>query len=156
MAHDETIDQLNQLIRINKDGESGFLTAAEDVKNSELESLFRNYSKQHAKFAAELQDEIERLGGHFADSGTLGGALHRGWLDVKSALSGHSAAAILKSCETGEDSAVAAYTRAADANPSGQTNALLEKHGRQITEFHTRLCRLVEETKDGVEFPTNE
>ncbi|MBV9759738.1 MAG: PA2169 family four-helix-bundle protein [Acidobacteriaceae bacterium] len=156
MAHDDTIDQLNQLVHINKDGESGFLTAAENIKNSELETLFRGYSQQHAKFASELQQEIKRLGGDFADSGTLGGAIHRGWLDVKSALSGHSAAAILKSCESGEESAMVSYDRAADDNPTGQTNALLEKHRRQIKEFHTRLCRLISETKDGVDFQKNE
>lgn len=156
MAHDETIDQLNELIRINKDGESGFLTAADTIKNSELESLFRGYAKQHARFVAELQQEIERLGGDFADSGTLGGALHRGWLDLKSALSGHSAAAVLKSCESGEESAVVSYDRAADANPTGQTYALLSKHGKQLKEIQTHLCRLISETEHGVDFQKNE
>lgn len=156
MTHDDTIAQLNQLIHLNKDGESGFHTAAENIKNSELETLFNGYAKQHAKFAAELQEEVERLGGDFTDSGTLGGALHRGWLDLKSALSGHSAAAILKSCETGEDSAVAAYSRAADAIPTGQTHTLVVKHWEQIKGFHTRLCRLIAETNDGIDFQKNE
>lgn len=156
MAHDDTIHRLNELIHINKDGESGFQTAAENIKNTELESMFEGWAKQHAKFAGELQQEVKRLGGDYTDSGTVGGALHRGWLDVKSALSGHSAAAILKSCEAGEDSAVAAYARAAADYPSGQTNALIEKHHQQIKEFHKRLCRLISETKDGVDFQKNE
>ncbi len=156
MTHDDTIDQLNHLAHINKDAEAGFRTAAENVKNSELETLFSGYAKQHAKFAAELREEIERLGGSFSDSGTLGGALHRGWMDVKSALSGDSAAAILTSCQSGEESAEVAYVEAADINPSGQTHTLIEKHRQQIKEFLTRLARLVEETKDGVDFQRNE
>lgn len=155
MAHD-TIDDLNHLIEINRDAEAGFRTAAENIRNTELETLFGNYSGQHAKFVAELQREIERLGGNYTESGTVGGALHRGWMDLKSAVSGHSSAAMLTSCQSGEESAVAAYDRATDANPTGQTHTLLTKHRQQIDEFCTRLTRLVKETKDGVEFPANE
>ncbi len=156
MAHDNTIDQLNHLIRINKDAEAGFQTAAENVKNSELETLFNGYAKQHSKFAGELQDEVRRLDGNASDAGTLGETLHQGWMDLKSALSGHSPAAILKSCAGGEESAEMAYTDAADAHAGGQTHTLIERHRQQITGFHTRLARLVGETKDGVEFQRNE
>ncbi len=156
MAHDKTIERLNHLIHINKDAEAGFRTAAEQTENSELETLFDGYTKQHAKFAVELQQEIERLGGTFSDSGTFGGTLHRGFMDVKSALSGHSAKGILASCESGEESAESAYIDAENANPSGQTHTLIEKQRNQIKEFRTRLTRLVGEIKDGVEFQKNE
>ncbi len=156
MAHDNMIDQLNHLVHINEDAEAGFRAAAEDVKNSELETLFSGYAKQHAKFVAELQQEMERLGGNFSGTGTLGGALHRGWMDLKSTLSGHSAAAILTSCENGEESAEIAYSDAAEANPTGQTRTLIERHRQQIKEFRTRLARLVGETKDGMDFQENE
>ena len=150
------IDQLNRLIAINKDAEDGFLAAAESIKNSELDTLFKGYAKQHAKFLAELQQEVERLGGNPSSSGTVGGAIHRGWTDLKSTLSGHSAASLLASCDTGEQSADAAYAEVAKANPSGQTHALIEAQRQQIKAFHTRLARLVGETNDGVDFPKNE
>ena len=156
MADDETIDQLNHLIHINKDAEAGFRTAAENIKNSELETIFSGYAKQHAKFAGELQEERVRLGGNSSDGGTLGEALRRGWMDLKSALSGQSTTAILKSCESGEESAEIAYTDAADANRTGQTHTLIERHRQQIKGFRTRLARLVGETKDGLEFQKNE
>jgi uncharacterized protein (TIGR02284 family) len=150
------IDQLNRLIAVNKDAEEGFLAAAESIKNSQLETLLQGYAKQHAKFLAELEQEVERLGGTPATSGTLGGAIHRGWTDLKSTLSGHSAASLLASCETAEQSAEAAYSEVAKANPSGQTHTLIEGHRNQIKAFHTRLARLVGETKDGVDFQKNE
>ncbi len=156
MAHDKIIDGLNHLIHINKDAEEGFLTAAEQTENSELETVFGSYAKQHARFAGELQKEIERLGGTFSDSGTVGGALHRGFMDVKSVLSGHSAKGILASCESGEESAESAYLDAADENPTGQIHTLIEKHRAEIKECRTRLARLVGEIKDGVEFQKNE
>ena len=151
----DPIDYLNRLIEINKDSEVGFTTAAANVNNTELETLFSNYAKQHAKFAQELREEVERLGGRSADSGTVGGAIHRSWLDLKSTLTGHSSAALLASCNSAEESAEVAYDDAADANPTGQTHALITRQRKQINEFRTRLFRLVQETKDGVEFQAN-
>jgi uncharacterized protein (TIGR02284 family) len=147
---------LNHLVEINKDAEAGFVNAAENVKNSELETMLSGYAKQHAKFARELQSEIERLGEKPPESGTVAGAVHRGWMDVKAALTGHSAAAILSACESGEDSALAAYAAAEADIPTGQTFSLLQKQREQITTFKTRLWRLTGEMKDGVEFPKNE
>jgi hypothetical protein len=53
-------------------------------------------------------------------------------MDVKSALTGHSAGSMLTACETGEQSAEAAYAEAADANPTGQTHTLIEKHRQRL------------------------
>ncbi len=156
MADDKTIDHLNHLISINKDAEAGFHTAADAAKNSELGTLFSRYAQQHAKFAAEIQQEVERLGGTFSGSGTLGEALHRGFLDIKSAFTGHSAAAILKSCKSGEESAEVAYIDAGDSNSGGRTHTLIERHRQQIQEFRTRLARLVAEMEDGLDFQKNE
>lgn len=150
------VDDLNHLIEINKDAEAGFRTAVANVKNTELETLFGGYAIKHLRFIAELQEEIKRLGGKYTESGTVGGALHRGWMDLKSAVSGHSAAAMLASCQSGEESAAAAYEDAFDANPTGQTHTLLQRHRQQIEEFCTRLTRLVKETNNGLEFPANE
>ncbi len=156
MANDNKIEHLNHLIRINQDAEAGFHSAAGKVQNSELDSVFTGYAKQHAKFAAELQEEIERLGGEPSPAKGIGSSLHHGFNDLKAALSGHSPAALLASCESGEESAEIAYTDAADGNPTGQIHALIDKHRKQIIEIRKRLARLVGETKSGFEFQKNE
>jgi uncharacterized protein (TIGR02284 family) len=156
MANDSTIDQLNRLIQTNKDAEAGFRTAEENVENTEIQTLFSGYAVQHARFAAQLQSEVERLGGKSEDSGTLGGSLHRGWMDVKSALSGHSVGSMITACETGEQAAESAYLDAIENNPHGQTHTLLEKHCEQIRGFRARITRLVGEIKDGFDFQKTE
>ncbi len=156
MADNRTIDQLNHLVHINKDAVASLHTAAENVKNSELETLFGGYARQHSKFITELEGEIKRLGGARSDSATIGESLHRAWMDVTSALSGHSAASMLNACESGENSAEIAYHDASDQNPTGQIHALIEKHHQQIIGFHAHLARLVKEMKDGVEFQAND
>jgi uncharacterized protein (TIGR02284 family) len=156
LAQENTIERLNDLVLVNKDAEAGFRTSAENIKNSELETLFSGYAAQHAKFGDELRAEIRRLDGKVSDEGDFGAAVHRGWIGLKTALTGHSAAGILSSCESAEQSAEVAYADASDANPTGQTHALLQKHSEQIRGFRVRLARLVGETKDGVDFQKNE
>lgn len=147
---------LNDLIRTCQDAEQGYRTAADDIKNSELETVFRGYATQRGNFVRELQAEVERLGGKPVESGSLGAALHRGWMNVKSSLSGGDTTAIVAACESGEDTALAAYERAVRTDVTGKTRALIDKQLQQIQETHTRLHRLKEEVKDGTGFPVNE
>lgn len=61
MTTEETIAELNGLIKTCKDGELGYSTAAADVRNTELESVFTEYAKQRGQFARHLQAEVEGL-----------------------------------------------------------------------------------------------
>ncbi len=156
MTIEETIAHLNDLIETCKDGENGYRTAEEQVRNTQLETVFAGYSKQRAQFARELQAEVERLGGTPTDSGTLAAALHRGWMDLKSALSGGDGASIVAACETGEDSAQAAFEKVVNMDISGETRTLVEKQWHKIQEAHTRMLRLKEETATGADFQKND
>src|SRR5688572_13470527 len=78
---------LNDLIETLKDGQEGFRTAAEDVQSSDLKSLFSQYSLQRGQFVDELQSVARTLGENQPESqSSVAGALHRGWIDLKSAL----------------------------------------------------------------------
>ena len=57
----EIISTINSLIETLKDGQEGFKQAAEAVKDSELKSLFDEYSRQRSRFAIELQSEARNL-----------------------------------------------------------------------------------------------
>lgn len=108
-----TLSILNNLIETLKDGQEGFRAAATDVDSADLKSLFTQYSLQRSKFAGELQALAQSLGeDEPTDSGSIAGALHRGWIDLKSALATKDTLAILSECERGEDYAVAAYNDA--------------------------------------------
>ncbi len=156
MTKEETIDVLNELIHVCKDGERGYRTAAEDVRNSQLQSVFSEYAKQRGSCAKQLQAEVERLGGAATDSGTLTAAVHRGWIDLKAALSGGDGGAIVAACETGEDYTLAAFERVVNAGITGESLSLVEKQCGKIKEAHTRLVRLKDEMSHGAEFQQNE
>jgi uncharacterized protein (TIGR02284 family) len=156
MIKEETIDLLTELIYVCKDGEHGYRTAAEDVRNSQLQSVFSEYAKQRSSCARQLQAEVERLGGTATDSGTLTAAMHRGWMDLKAALSGGNGGAIIAACETGEDYALAAFERVVNAGITGESLSIVEKQRGKIKEAHTRLVRLKHEIARGTEFQQNE
>ena len=100
---------LNSLIETCKDGQEGFRAAAEDVTNSDMKVLFSELSTQRQQFVSELQQIVAGVGEEPETSGSLAGALHRGWIDLKSALSKSDEHAVLAECERGEDSAVTEY-----------------------------------------------
>jgi uncharacterized protein (TIGR02284 family) len=139
---DDTIRHLNHLTETCKDGELGYRTAAQDAGNTQLESVFNDYSKQRGKFARALQVEVERLGGTPANSGTLTATVFRGWINLKSALTGGNGGAIVAACESGEEVAVAAFELVANLNITGQTQTLIENQARKIKEAHAHMVRL--------------
>ena len=108
-----TIAILTHLIETLKDGQQGFREAAADVEATDLKTLFSEYSLQRSKFSGELQQLARSLGADDpATGGSLGGAIHRGWINIKAALSSKDPHAILAECERGEDLAVADYKQA--------------------------------------------
>lgn len=141
-TNDNAISTLNNLIETCKDGENGFRTAAAGVENSELKTLFNTYAQQRAQFAAELQAEVRRLGGDPEKSGSVAATLHRGWINIKAAVTGGSQASVIAECERGEDSAVKNYEEAQRENLPGDLQAIIQHQYAQVKEAHDRIRAL--------------
>jgi uncharacterized protein (TIGR02284 family) len=147
--NDDVISTLNNLIETARDGQNGFQTAAEGVKQSELKQLFAKYSQQRAQFVGELQDEVRRLGGDPENTGSVAATLHRGWINIKSAVTGADENAIVSECERGEDSAVSNYRGALDADMPANIRAVVERQYAQVKEAHDRIRSLEKATGTG-------
>ena len=133
------ISTLNTLIETCKDGENGFNEAAQGVATADLKDVFMRYSQQRSQFAGELQDEVRKLGGDPETSGSIVASLHRGWIDIKSVVTGRDEAAILNECERGEDSAVQAYQNALKEALPSDVNSVVERQYTQVKEAHDRI-----------------
>jgi uncharacterized protein (TIGR02284 family) len=138
----DLVSILNTLIETDKDGEGGYLTAAKCVTNSDLKALFTSYSQQRAQFAAELQAEVQRLGGRAEQTGSLAGALHRGWTNIKAAVVGGDEAAIIAECERGEDVARKNYEEALQQNLPADVHAIVNRQYASVKEAHDRIRAL--------------
>ena len=125
-----------------KDGETGFKTAAEGLQDPQVKSLFQQYSRQRAEMARELQVEVRRLGGDAEKAGTFAGAAHRGWINIKSVVTGKDDGSIIAEAERGEDAAKADYDEALHAPLSAQTLALVREQSMKIHDAHDRVRSL--------------
>lgn len=139
MDNNTTISTLNNLIETCKDGQNGFQTAAEGIERADIKSVFYEYSKQRAQFAGELQSLVKELGGDPEESGSLAASVHRGFINIKSVVTGKDETAILEECERGEDIAVKAYKDAMEANLSGAASELVSRQYQSVKEAHDRV-----------------
>ena len=139
---------LNNLIETLKDGQEGFKQAAEGVSDPKLKSLFRDYSDQRSRFATVLQSEARRQGETEPETtSSAAGALHRGWINLKSAITGGDEHAILAECERGEDSAVEEYKKALNDALSPAARELVSLQCPEIKVAHDRIRTLRDATR---------
>jgi len=147
MKIDELRSTLNDLIETCKDGEQGFRTAAEKLQDTSIRAQFRTFGQQRAHFAGELQAEVTRLGDEPATSGSTSGAIHRGWIGLKSALTGDSDQAILDEAERGEDIAVKSYRDALSKHLPGDLEEIVDRQYRDVVQVHNMVRSMRETAK---------
>ena len=130
---------LNDLVETSKDGEKGFRTAADDTNNAELKSIFMRRAEDCAKGASDLQQIVVRLGGKPEQGGSVAGALHRGWVDVKSKVADRDDLAILEECERGEDVAKAKYRKALEETLPDDIRAVVQRQYDGVVKNHDQI-----------------
>lgn len=139
MDKDDIISTLNDLIETSKDGEQGFRTAAKDAKASEVQQILTACAESCATGARELQDLVRGLGGDPERSGSVSGALHRGWVEVRSAVTTRDDAAVLSECERGEDVAKRKYKEALEKDLPENVRSVVRRQSEGVLEHHDRI-----------------
>jgi len=139
---------LNNLIATLKDGEEGFRTSAEKLTDASLRSQFQNFASQRARFSSELQSEVAQIGGKPETAGSTAGALHRGWIDLKSAITGNDDHAILAEAERGEDSTVKNYRDALSKDLPSDIRSAIDTQYREILAAHNTVRNLRDASAD--------
>jgi len=127
---------LNDLVETSKDGEQGFRSAAADAKSAELKATFLRRADDCAKGASELQQLIARMGGKPEQGGSVAGAMHRGWVDLKAKVTGRDDLAILEECERGEDVAKAKYRKALDSALPDDVRSAVQRQYDGVVRNH--------------------
>lgn len=138
----DTARAYNDLVEINKTGAKGYQEAAEGVSSPDLKSKFSELSQQRAQFVSELSQHAQQHGINAQDGLTVEGALteaaaavHRGWINIKSAVTGQDDSAILGECETGDAVALTAYETALKSTelPAEARAVLQKQHGEILS-----------------------
>jgi uncharacterized protein (TIGR02284 family) len=142
MNRDDVIATLNDLIATSNDGEEGFRTCADNVKNATLKTFFLEKAERCREGAAQLQSIVREMGGDPERGGSTTGALHRFWLDIRGTISGLDDHAILAECERGEDVAKREYEKALQQDLPGDVRRVIERQFREVVTNHNRIKEL--------------
>ena len=139
MDNSNAISTLNSLIETLKDGEEGFRTAAEGLTDPQAKAVFQQYSRERAQMAQELQAEVRTLGGDPEQAGSMSGSVHRGWINIKSVVTGKNDASIIAEAERGEDIAKNAYAEAIKTALPPSVSAIISRQAVKVREAHDRV-----------------
>ncbi|MES2070541.1 MAG: PA2169 family four-helix-bundle protein [Pseudomonadota bacterium] len=151
MENDDIISTLNDLIETCKDGEEGFKTCSEDAsdRHPELKTMLAERQRGCAAAARELQDLVRAQGGDPETSSSVAGALHRSWVNIKTAITGKDDETVLIECERGEDSAVRAYRKALEKDLPAHIRLVVERQYEGVLRNHDQIKNLRDQVKVG-------
>ena len=139
MEKSEVISTLNELLKTSRDGECGFGDAAKRVRAAISRPPWRQRRHGVPLPRQSLKHTFGALGGETSHSGTVTGALHRAWSNIKSSVSTMDDHAVLAECECAEDSAKGAYEAALKKDLPVEVRALVERQYQGVKENHNRI-----------------
>ncbi|WEA02512.1 PA2169 family four-helix-bundle protein [Mucilaginibacter sp. SJ] len=140
-----TVQILNDLIQINNDRIEGYQRASKDLKDgdTDLKSLFTRFIGQSQGYRLALGTEVSAFGKDIETGTTTSGKIHRAWLDVKAAFTGHDTHNVLEECEFGEDAILKAYrTALEDENLPAYLRETISQQESELLDAHDEIKAL--------------
>lgn len=107
--HDDLVNNLQELLEKNYDAQKGYKKALEDAEDGQLKTFLMHQAAKRGQFVNELDKEIRSLNETPRTEGSTTGALHRTWIDIKTAVTGNDDEAVLEEVIRGEKASVDEY-----------------------------------------------
>lgn len=148
MDNEKIIGILKGLIQICRDGAEGFKTCTQDAKDPSLKMYFQDRAHSCEKAHLTLCNELNNYGATENLFGNPAAALHRIFIDLKSALSTNDNLAVLEECERGEVAAVIAYESALREEMPDSLRTLLNEQYEGAKMNHERVRQLRDEARN--------
>lgn len=133
---EQTIEAVDQLIKINADSHFGFLAAADAIGDDATSSLFRRIAQKRMEHVEELQKTIDRTD---KPKGSFKGALHRWWLDLRARVADGDRYTVLAEAERGEDEIKARYEKLLKEIPGNPLSDVLHRQLREVKTHHDMI-----------------
>lgn len=145
----DVVDVLKDLVECCKDGEYGFRECAEQAEREDLKSTFLQRADDCRRGAQELNQLLRELGSTPEEGGSAMGAMHRGWVSIKSKLTSYDDKAVLEEAERGEDNAKARYTKALQKNLPANVRMVVERQMQGVQRNHDQVKMLRDQFRAG-------
>lgn len=143
---------IKDLVETLEDGRDGFRKVAEkmtDDGHPDLASQMSGFADQRSRMSSELRDIAAGNGISIEESGSLAAAAHRGWMDLKDALTGDDPGSVLAAAEQGEDHAVEEFESALeDDDLTGPVRDVVTRQLAEIRSTHDQVKALRDRFND--------
>jgi len=141
--HSKDISTLNTLTGTLLDSVEGYRKAATDIGRPELASRFTARANEREAAARRLQEAVRAAGGKPTDDGTLMGSVHRSFMGLKDAITGHDDKAIVNEIERGEDYLKGKFKAAQeDLNLQASTRSAIAAAWDSVRAGHDEMSAL--------------
>jgi uncharacterized protein (TIGR02284 family) len=141
------VDLLKDLVECCKDGEYGFRACAEQAKREDLKTTFLQRADDCRRGAQELNECLRRYGAAPEDGGSAMGAMHRGWVSIKSRLTTYDDKAVLEEAERGEDNAKARYLKVLQKTLPEDVRQVVERQYQGVLSNHDQVKMLRDQAR---------
>jgi uncharacterized protein (TIGR02284 family) len=140
--NDNAIRVVRSVIQVLHDGQRGLAAIGSELKDESAKRFLLEETQVRANYAAELENELHRLGVHdVKEGGTAAGTAHRVWGDFKAMLGGGDHT-LLATAEQGEDEAKAKYEEAMKEALPGTLSDTLRQQQVHIISSHNKIRSL--------------
>jgi uncharacterized protein (TIGR02284 family) len=140
---------LNDLIKINKDREEGYVKASRELTPAEhnLRGVFERKAQESRNNVMQLQHKAEEMGAEVGEEiendDSFTGKIYRVWMDLKSAFTNNDTESILQSCGTGEKAAQKCYADALEDKELPQDVCdMIKEQKKRIDESEQEISQL--------------
>ena len=137
--NDKTISKLQNLIQANIDSEKTLRDAARKVDDNQAAALFRDLAGEREMQARKLQQVVRAAGLDPKTTGTIRGALHQCFLDLRAAVNSGKAVVVLEEAERGEDHIQHLYRDVVADVEDSRLHAFLKKQAAAVVAGHDRV-----------------
>lgn len=149
---EQTVEVLNDLIKINNDRIEGYQRAISEAKDLDidLKATFEGMVRESEQYKQELVALVQKNAGDVEEGTTTAGKIYRAWMDVKATFTGSDRKTILDSCEFGEDAAQRAYEAAMAAKDDLmiEANELINQQQKALKNSHDLIKKYRDAHKD--------
>ncbi|MEO7032102.1 MAG: PA2169 family four-helix-bundle protein [Herbaspirillum sp.] len=144
MDNKDIVSTLNDLIEANCDGEKDYKTCAEDAgsRTPELRTLLAARQQEYGVAATELKQLVRAHGGDPVEHSTASGAIHRAWIDIKTAITDDDDQTILNECEHREDATLKSYRKAIEQELPPEVRVTIERQYENAKRGHSQIKAL--------------
>ena len=150
MSNDRVASLIVEVAKRCRDSEEGYRTAGVDARDPDLQRQFQQLSRERASMAAELDELIRKYGGEPpAAEGSLLGAAHRMFTDIRSALSRDDRHGVLAEVARGESAAEQSYDVYKTEGLPQDVRDVLKRHHDRVRATRDRYRQMSGQMRSG-------